>query len=87
MANDRETPEALGLRLLLNAVDGNQSKLAEVCGCTQGAIWQMIHKAKPALSVQYVLRAEAALGIPRHLIRPDVYPAPAPEQAMLAVEP
>ena len=53
---------------------GGQTALAAVCGCTQGAIWQMINKAQPAMSVQYVLKVEAALGVSRQHLRPDVYP-------------
>ena len=56
---------------------GGQTALAAICGCTQGAIWQMLNKAEPPqLSVQYVLKVEAALEIPRHELRPDFYPAP-----------
>lgn len=83
---DTSSREAIGLQLALQAVDGNQTKLAEVCGCTQGAVWQMINKAKPRLSVQYVLKVEAALHIPRHLLRPDIYPAPALAADAIAAE-
>jgi len=75
---NHDTPEALGLKLALKAAGDSQTKLAEICGCTQGAIWQMINKPEPALSYKYVLKVEAALNIPRHLLRPDLYPAPAP---------
>lgn len=67
---------AKGLSLALAAVDNNQSELARICGCTQGAVWQMINKPTPALSVKYVLKVEAALHIPRHVLRPDFYPPP-----------
>ena len=60
---------------------GSQSGLARVCGCTQGAIWQMLQRPSPQLSTPYVLKVEAAYGIPRHLLRPDIYPAPNPETA------
>lgn len=63
-----------GLSLALKAVGENQSELARICGCTQGAVWQMKNKAEPALSVQYVLKVERALGIPRTRLRPDIYP-------------
>lgn len=71
------TPEALGLQLALNAVGGSQSELARICGCTPAAVWQMVNKKAPALSVPYVLKVETALHIPRHILRPDIYPAPA----------
>ncbi len=56
---------------------GSQAKLAAICGCTQGAVWQMLKKPSARLSVPYVLKVEAAFGISRHDLRPDVYPAPA----------
>lgn len=70
---DHDEIAAASLRAALTAA-GGQSKLAEVCGCTQGAIWQMLNKPRPRLSVQYVLKVEDALGIPRHMLRPDIYP-------------
>jgi hypothetical protein len=70
------SPEALGLQLALAAVQDNQTELAKICGCTQGAVWQMINKRNPRLSVQYVLKVEAAMHIPRHILRPDIYPPP-----------
>lgn len=56
------------------AMAGGQTKFATICGCTQGNIWQLLKKQSP-LPVQYVLKVEAALAIPRHFLRPDVYPA------------
>ena len=53
---------------------GGQTALAAICGCTQGAIWQMLNKSEPQLSVPFVLKVEAALGISRHDLRPDIYP-------------
>ena len=78
MQTDHAVAVARGLQLALDAVAQNQTALAAICGCTQGAVWQMINKPRPALSVKFVLRVEAALHIPRHLLRPDFYPAPAP---------
>ena len=75
------TPAADGLSLALRAVNNNQSELARICGCTQGAIWQMVNRPDPQLSYRYVLKVEAALDIPRHVLRPDVYPPPESEKA------
>lgn len=77
MTDDVATIAEAGLRRALAAVDENQSELARICGCTQGAVWQMLNKQHPMLSPQYVLKVEEALGIPRHLLRPDYYPSPA----------
>jgi len=76
MPINQATPEAVGLHLALSAVNYSQTELAKICGCTQGAVWQMMNKAEPRLSVQYVLKVEAALLIPRWLLRPDYYPSP-----------
>lgn len=52
---------------------GGQTEFAKICGCTQGNIWQLLQK-KSLLPPQYVLKVEAALGISRHDLRPDLYP-------------
>ena len=60
-----------------NAIDraGGQAALAKICGCTQGNISQLKLKGS-SLPPQYVLAVEAAgLGITRHDLRPDIYPA------------
>lgn len=55
---------------------GGQTAFAAICGCTQGNIWQLLKK-ESQLPAQYVLSVEAATGISRHELRPDIYPAPA----------
>lgn len=73
------TPTAPGLTpeaALKEAVRlaGSQGKLADLCGCTQGAISQMLSKPEPRLSHKYVLTVSAGLGIAREALRPDLYP-------------
>lgn len=59
---------------------GGQAALAKICGCTQGNISQLKLKGS-ALPPQYVLAVEAAdLGLTRHDLRPDIYPAESPSQ-------
>jgi DNA-binding transcriptional regulator YdaS (Cro superfamily) len=53
---------------------GSQSELARICNVTQPAVWRWLQTAK-RLPAEYVLTVEAATGIPRHLLRPDIYPA------------
>lgn len=62
-------------QVFANAVvtHGGQTRFAEVCGCTQGNIWQLLRKQSP-LPAQYVLKVESAFGISRHDLRPDLYP-------------
>ena len=71
---DTDQTAAAALGEALAAVGNNQSELARICGCTQGAIWQMLRRDPPRLSIAYVLKVEAALGISRHRLRPDIYP-------------
>ena len=57
---------------------GSQSALARICGCTPGAIYQLVKQRKP-LSGRFVLKAEAATGVSRYDLRPDFYPRPGGE--------
>jgi DNA-binding transcriptional regulator YdaS (Cro superfamily) len=52
---------------------GGQTQFAEICGCTQGNISQLL-KARRRLPSRFVLAVEAATGVRRHLLRPDLYP-------------
>nr|WP_299597605.1 YdaS family helix-turn-helix protein [Sphingomonas bacterium] len=52
---------------------GSWSALATICGCTPGNLSQLKKKRSP-LPAQYVLKVEAATGISRHDLRPDLYP-------------
>ncbi len=54
-------------------IAGGQSALARICDVTQGAVWKWLQSAK-RLPAEYVLRVEAATGVCRHLLRPDIYP-------------
>ncbi|AOH83636.1 hypothetical protein AWL63_06265 [Sphingomonas panacis] len=50
-----------------------QTAFANVCRCTQGNISQLL-RAKSLLPERYVLKAEAATGVSRFRLRPDIYP-------------
>ncbi len=52
---------------------GNQSKFADAIGTSQQNIsnWARLGRQLPA---EYVLKAEQATGIERHVWRPDIYP-------------
>lgn len=52
---------------------GGQVKFAELCGCTQGNISQLMRKGS-VLPAQYVLVIERAGLADRHALRPDLYP-------------
>jgi DNA-binding transcriptional regulator YdaS (Cro superfamily) len=53
---------------------GNQEKLAKGLGCTQPTVSRMMQVRQ--MSHQYVLIAERLYGVPRHALRPDIYPVP-----------
>jgi DNA-binding transcriptional regulator YdaS (Cro superfamily) len=53
---------------------GGQSALARLCRRTQPTIWKWLH-GEQGLPAEHVLTVEAATGIARHLLRPDIYPA------------
>lgn len=63
------------LEALKSAVDeiGGQTQLARLCCVSQPAVWKWLQSAK-RLPAEHVLRVEAATGVSRHLLRPDIYP-------------
>lgn len=65
------TPESA----LKEAVDclGSQGRFARLCGVRQPSVWKWLNKGK-SLPAQHVLAVEAATGISRHDLRPDIYP-------------
>ena len=64
---------------LVQALDiaGSKAELARICECSHTAVLKMVQSAK-RLSPQFVLRVEAATGVPRFLLRPDIYPRDMP---------
>lgn len=56
---------------------GGQKALADKIGTSQSQVWYWLAKSKKGAAPEYVLQIEAATGIPRHELRPDIYPAPA----------
>jgi len=52
---------------------GGQSATARLCEVTQGAVWRWLN-VNHQLPAEYVLRVEAATGIPKEWLRPDIYP-------------
>lgn len=56
---------------------GGQLALAKAIGTTQSNVWTWLKKSKRGTPAEWVLAIEAATGIPRHELRPDLYPPPA----------
>lgn len=69
---EQPSAPALALRAALEKA-GSQSELARICGVSQPSVWAWISKAK-SLPAEHVLAVEAATGISRHDLRPDIYP-------------
>lgn len=63
-----------GLQLALDAVSGNQSRLASICGVAQPTVWGWINKGRGILPAECVIKVEAGTGVSRHDLRPDLYP-------------
>ena len=57
-----------GLRRAIAAV-GSGTKLARLVGVSPQAVWQW-----GAIPVRHVLAIERQTGIPREVLRPDIYP-------------
>ncbi|RVU03910.1 hypothetical protein EOE18_13705 [Novosphingobium umbonatum] len=51
----------------------SQAALARLCNVTQPVAWRWLQSSK-RLPAEYVLRVEAATGVSRHHLRPDIYP-------------
>lgn len=52
---------------------GGQTALARICGVSQPTVWKWLQSSK-RLPGDYVLQVEAATGVPRYYLRPDIYP-------------
>lgn len=65
---------------LLVAVEhaGSQSALARICGVSPTAVWKWVQSSK-RIPAEFVMRVEAATGVSRHFLRPDIYPVDLPE--------
>jgi DNA-binding transcriptional regulator YdaS (Cro superfamily) len=63
------------LKRALAKADNNQSAFAAAIGTSQQRVSYLLKHEKP-LPAELVLKAEQAFGIPRHDLRPDLYPAP-----------
>ncbi|NBC35527.1 hypothetical protein GTZ99_03040 [Novosphingobium sp. FSY-8] len=64
---------------LMLAVDraGSQSALARELGTSHTAVWKWVQSSK-RLPAEHVLAVEAATGVSRHHLRPDIYPIELP---------
>ncbi|WP_338445930.1 YdaS family helix-turn-helix protein [Pelagerythrobacter marensis] len=59
--------------LAVERIDGGQTAMGKLCGKTQGAVSKRL-AAKREIWAENVRDVEAATGISRHDLRPDLYP-------------
>lgn len=69
--SDRLSPQ-VALRLAVSRV-GSQGALARICGVSQPSVFRWIN-SEQGLPAEHVLKVEAATGVSRHDLRPDLYP-------------
>ena len=55
---------------------GGQEALASKIGVGQSLISYWLKKAKKGVAPEHTLAIEALTGVPRHRLRPDIYPLP-----------
>ena len=68
---DMTRPELIALREAVSRL-GSQSATARLLNVSQAAVWKWLHRGKP-LPAEHVLVIEAATGVSRHALRPDIY--------------
>lgn len=70
-----QNPEAAALQRAIAAAGGTQAALAAKVGFTQQAVSEWVVAGR--VSRFAVLPVEAATGVPRYELRPDLFPAAA----------
>lgn len=80
--------ESTPFRALIRAIEsiGSQAALARACQVSSTAVWKWVH-VSGRVPAEFVLRTEAATGVSRHDLRPDIYPneaTPAADKAVAA---
>lgn len=70
------------LDALMKAIDelGSQAALSRLLSVAQPSVWGWVHRMK-RLPAERVLQVEAATGVSRHDLRPDIYPIETPAAA------
>lgn len=54
-------------------IAGGQAALARMCDLAQPTVWSWLHRTRQ-VTPEHVLKVEAATGIPKEDLRPDIYP-------------
>lgn len=58
------------------AIAGSQIELGRMIGKSQSFIWYWLERAKDGVPAKYCSAIERATGVPRHELRPDLWPPP-----------
>jgi DNA-binding transcriptional regulator YdaS (Cro superfamily) len=60
---------------LMLAIDkaGSQAEIARIAGVSTTAVWKWVQSSK-RVPAEFVRKIEAATGVSRHDLRPDIYP-------------
>ena len=71
-------PEDTRRHALLRACGavGGQKALASRLGITQSHVWYWLARSRRGVPGEFVLAVEAASGVSRHELRPDIFPQP-----------
>ncbi|MEZ0495425.1 transcriptional regulator [Sphingomonas sp. IW22] len=69
---DAESTQVVALRSAVERA-GGQTALSRLLSVTQQAVSKWLRNGKP-LPAEHVLAVEAATGVSRHDLRPDIYP-------------
>jgi DNA-binding transcriptional regulator YdaS (Cro superfamily) len=71
MADQQSGPRRDPVLEMVRSKRGTAVRIAAACGIMPPAVWRWPH-----VPAKHVLAVEALLDIPRHQIRPDLYPPP-----------
>ncbi|MDE8651470.1 transcriptional regulator, partial [Novosphingobium album (ex Liu et al. 2023)] len=74
-----DSPKVEPLQRAIRAL-GSQTALGRLIGISQQGISKMVRHSRP-LPAEHVLTVEAATGISRHELRPDIYPIETPRSS------
>lgn len=55
-------------------IAGGQAPLARKLGISQGHVWYWVARSKKGTPAEWVLAVAKATGVPKHELRPDLYP-------------
>lgn len=73
MSEHIKSPTRFEALTQLRSMFATEQAMADEFGVSQPTIWRWMNQSKQ-LPEEHVLHAESEFGIPRHWLRPDIYP-------------